>query len=205
MRTATAPASPRRLRPIRERSAFTNSAICSPVSMVCAKCNPPTGSTAKIRRAAMAARRRANRPAEWIASSGRFSTSAITRWNTTSASCCRGRSPAACTPTSTKIAISTNPKFCSKGCGSICSTATATFSAFDAHRCQRRISLHRSGAGDLSGPRASAHTVLRRRRADRHGRRREARCAGRVQHLHGHQHHLGIWMPSSTTSARRSA
>ena len=46
--------------------------------------------------------------------------------------------------------------------------------------------------GILQRSRASADAVLRRRRADRHGRRREARRAGRVQHLHGHQHHVGI-------------
>ena len=47
--------------------------------------------------------------------------------------------------------------------------------------------------------------VLRRRRAHRLGRRREARRGRAVQHLHRHQHHVRTSTPSSTTSARRSA
>ena len=51
-------------------------------------------------------------------------------WSTTSASCCPARSAAACMPTSTKTAISTSRRFCSKACGSICSMRNGNFIRF---------------------------------------------------------------------------
>ena len=186
-----APASRRPRRPIRRRSASTNSAICSPARTACAKFSRPAGSTARTRAGShggAADSEAAGRVDRIFGAMLNFGDHAVEyNFGELLPGSIRGRVHA---DEHEDCNFDEPGNSARRRADRLARCAAATSFASTLTDANGEYAVHRPRARHLPGPRASAHGVLRRRRAHRHGRRREARRAGHVQHLHRHQHHV---------------
>ena len=206
MPTATRPASRRRRRPIRQRSASTNSAICSPARTACAKCSPTGWLDGKDTAgshggaAASEAAGRVDRIFGAILDFGDHARGvqlrrAAARLDQRPRACRRARR--------LQLRRSGNPARRRADRFARCATATSSAS--------RSPTPTANIASPASRPASTRSASISRPQYYDGGERvgtvggAQARCAGRVQHLHRHQHHVRTSMRFSTTSAKRSA